>query len=71
MVDKKKTFRKAQNAGEKNQTMIQTSAKPQVSDLIGLRLRNYYEEVAKQPVPDRFMDLLNQLEKASSAKKSN
>lgn len=71
MVDEKKTFRKASNAGEKNETMIQNSAKPQVSDLIGLRLRNYYEEVAKQPVPDRFMDLLNQLDKASSAKKPN
>ena len=71
MVDEKKTFRKASNAGEKNETMIQNSAKPQVSDLIGLRLRNYYEEVAKQPVPDRFVDLLNQLDKASSAKKPN
>ena len=69
MVDDKKTIRNAPDTGEKNEKMIQTSAKPQVSDLIGQRLRNYYEEVAKQPVPDRFMDLLKQLEDASSVKK--
>lgn len=69
MVDEKKTIRKALSSGEKNEKMIQISAKPQVSDLIGQRLRNYYEEVAKQPVPDRFMDLLKRLEDVSSAKK--
>lgn len=69
MVDEKKTIRKALSSGEKNEKMIQISAKPKVSDLIGQRLRNYYEEVAKQPVPDRFMDLLKRLEDVSSAKK--
>ncbi len=69
MVDDKKKLRKAPKTGEKIEKMIQTSAKPKVSDLIGQRLRNYYEEVAKQPVPDRFMDLLKQLEDASSGKK--
>ena len=69
MVDEKKTIQKALSSGEKNEKMIQISAKPKVSDLIGQRLRNYYEEVAKQPVPDRFMDLLKRLEDVSSAKK--
>ena len=44
------------------------SGKPPVLDIIGRRLRDYYDEVARQPVPDRFVDLLNQLE-AKSAKK--
>ena len=44
------------------------SVKPPVLDMIGRRLRNYYDEVARQPVPDRFLDLLNQLE-AKTAKK--
>lgn len=57
--------------GKKIEKMNQTSAKPEVSDLIGQRLRNYYDEVAKQPVPDRFMDLLSQLEAASAPKKTN
>ena len=38
------------------------SGKPPVLDMIGRRLRDYYDEVARQPVPDRFLDLLNQLE---------
>ena len=45
-----------------------TGGKPPVFDMIGRRLRDYYDEVAKQPVPDRFVDLLNQLE-AKTAKK--
>jgi Anti-sigma factor NepR len=51
--------------------MMNASAKPEVSDLIGQRLRNYYNSVAEQPVPDRFMDLLNQLEAATTPKKTD
>lgn len=68
MVDDKKKIDKATIVNE-NERMIKTSAKPQVSDLIGQRLRNYYEEVANEPIPDRFMELLNQLDAASAAKK--
>ncbi len=70
MVDEKKKLNKAPIVQEKNERMIKTSAKPQVSDLIGQRLRNYYQEVASEPIPDRFMDLLNQLDAASAKKKS-
>jgi hypothetical protein len=70
MVDDKKKTNKAPIVNEKNVRMIKTSAKPQVSDLIGQRLRNYYDEVASEPIPDRFMDLLNQLDAASAAKKT-
>ncbi|MFA6206240.1 NepR family anti-sigma factor [Methylocystis sp. H62] len=31
-------------------------------DSIGKELRNLYDDVAAQPVPDRFLKLLNQLE---------
>jgi hypothetical protein len=44
-------------------------AQPEIYDLIGQRLRNFYDEVAQQPVPDRFVELLNQLEAKSSQKK--
>jgi hypothetical protein len=53
----------------KMEKMTGSSAKPDVSDLIGQRLRKYYDAVAEQPVPDRFMDLLNQLEAAASSPK--
>jgi Anti-sigma factor NepR len=35
---------------------------PNVKDHIGRQLRALYDEVANQPVPDRFMELLNRLE---------
>ncbi len=34
-----------------------------VADQIGLGLRNVYDDVLSQPVPDRFFDLLRQLER--------
>jgi hypothetical protein len=44
-------------------------ANSEVYDLIGDRLRMYFDEVARQPVPERFVDLLSQLEKGSSPRK--
>ena len=37
-------------------------------EVMELRLRDYYDEVAKQPVPDRFMELLMQLEAKTEKK---
>jgi Anti-sigma factor NepR len=34
---------------------------------IGFQLRNLYDDVLNQPVPDRFLDLLSQLETSSSS----
>jgi hypothetical protein len=70
MVDDEKKKGKAKKPGKSTHKMTSTPAKPEVSDLIGQRLRNYYNSVAEQPVPDRFLDLLAQLEEASSTKKS-
>jgi hypothetical protein len=36
--------------------------KPEIVDQIGLRLRGVYNDVLMQPIPDRFLDLLGQLE---------
>jgi hypothetical protein len=35
---------------------------PDVKDHIARQLRALYDDVAGQPVPDRFMDLLNRLD---------
>jgi hypothetical protein len=40
-----------------------TPQDPEIFDMIGRRLRDYYEDVAKQPVPDRFLELLRKLDK--------
>jgi hypothetical protein len=39
-------------------------AKGDVGTQIGFQLRNLYDDVLSQPVPDRFLDLLSQLETA-------
>jgi Anti-sigma factor NepR len=50
--------------------MATSGGHPPVYDIIAARLRDYYDEVAKQPVPGRFVELLNQLE-AKAKKKDN
>ncbi|KAA0972327.1 hypothetical protein FPY71_04305 [Aureimonas fodinaquatilis] len=37
---------------------------------IGKRLKAYYEDVASEPVPDRFLSLLEQLDAAEKKTKS-
>jgi hypothetical protein len=39
------------------------SGRADVADQIGLGLRSVYDDVLSQPVPDRFFDLLRQLER--------
>ena len=68
--DGNKTAKLSKKTVKKTENMNHAPAQPEIHDLIGQRLRNFYDEVAKQPVPDRFMDLLNQLEAKSSLKKS-
>ena len=48
---------------------MKLSSKPDFTDLIGRRLRKYYDEVADQPVPDHFLNLLDKLDEATSSKK--
>ncbi|MCI0466928.1 MAG: hypothetical protein L0Y57_07995 [Beijerinckiaceae bacterium] len=42
-----------------------SASKPEIADQIGLQLRSIYDDVLAQPVPGRFLDLLQQLEAAS------
>ena len=48
--------------------MATSAGHPPVYDIIAARLRDYYDDVAKQPVPDRFVELLNQLEAKTKKK---
>ena len=56
-------------AAEKKVRPMKTSSKPEVTDLIGQQLRKYYDAVADQPVPERFLHLLDKLDEATSYKK--
>jgi hypothetical protein len=64
-----KTAKPTHKTEKKTEKMNQAPNQPEIYDLIGQRLRNFYDEVAQQPVPDRFVELLNQLEAKSSQKK--
>jgi Anti-sigma factor NepR len=46
------------------------ASKSQIADQIGLHLRSVYNDVLAQPVPGRFLELLRQLESASSSRLS-
>lgn len=39
-----------------------------IGEQIGRELRVLFDDVVSQPVPDRFLELLNQLEKATISK---
>ncbi|MGH6864449.1 MAG: NepR family anti-sigma factor [Methylocella sp.] len=46
------------------------ASKSEIADQIGLHLRSVYDDVLAQPVPRRFLELLRQLETASSSRLS-
>ena len=43
-------------------------SKPDIADQIGVHLRGIYDDVLAQPVPGRFLDLLQQLECTGSSR---
>lgn len=70
-MDERNDKKKGREATDKMMNRTKAGAigvKPPVYDIIGRRLREYYDGVAQQPVPDRFVDLLNQLEAKTSKK---
>ena len=42
-----------------------------IQSAIGKRLKAYYDDVASEPVPDRFLSLLDALDRAESASKGS
>lgn len=43
---------------------------PQLDAIIGARLRSYYDTLLSEPVPDRILDLLLQLDAKDKGKNS-
>ncbi|ACK49264.1 conserved hypothetical protein [Methylocella silvestris BL2] len=46
---------------------VKARAPAKMADQIGVSLRSVYNDVLSQPVPDRFFDLLRELESAGGA----
>jgi hypothetical protein len=51
--------------GRTGDTRKKRSMDGSVERAIGSRLRAYYDEVAREPVPDRFVELLQKLDEDS------
>ncbi|HEY5226573.1 MAG TPA: NepR family anti-sigma factor [Methylovirgula sp.] len=49
-------------------TAAKSDAKPEIVDQIGQHLGKVYNDILKQPVPDRFLDLLRSLEAGAPPK---
>lgn len=47
---------------------IQSGLEPELQDHIGMQLRAVYNEVLNEPVPDRFLKLLAELERKQATK---
>lgn len=45
------------------------SSAPQFHDFVGTKLKSYYAQIASEPIPDRFTELLKQLDMQTDAKK--
>jgi Anti-sigma factor NepR len=69
--DKTRKSAKPPSRNVKRKSLLGPSLQPPAPDLIGKRLRGYYDEIANQPVPDRFLRLLDQLESAARPKKAD
>ena len=72
MTEKRRT--KAEKPGEKvkvapdSVSPIKGNVSVPMQDLLGEKLRAYYDQVAQEPVPDRFEQLLKELEARSIIK---
>lgn len=51
-----------------NEKLRTRKAGDAVEKAIGSRLRAFYDEVAREPVPDRFLELLKRLDAKDSGK---
>jgi len=67
---------KNKDAGVSNQTPRRSSVSNKtgqrdvlVERAIGSRLRSYYDGIADEPVPDRFVELLKRLEDQDAGKR--
>ena len=68
MVDTPKNGKLTKFETKKKAIVDGSMGSPEITDLIGQRLRSFYDGASKQPIPDRFMDLLKKLEASSPPK---
>jgi hypothetical protein len=66
MDDKPPTKAAMQKPGKSKKTMLQNPAPaPPIHDFIGAKLKSFYAQIANEPVPERFTELLKKLDAQS------
>lgn len=69
--DKKQpTPDKAANSGSRPARRNRKALSPEVQNKIGHQLRSMYSDVVSEGVPDRFAELIKQLDQTTSSKES-
>lgn len=53
-----------QKSGKKTKTSAPQSPQQVVKDAVSSKLKAYYDDISRQDVPQRFLDLLQDLDKA-------
>ena len=63
MISNSKPMDEDALAGDPAAAPQRSKRKPSIQDHIGQELRAMYDEVLQQPIPDRFLELLEALDK--------
>lgn len=60
-------FKQPQNGYSAGEPAPRSMSAPPLNDMIGRRLRRHYEDLEDQPIPDRFCNLLEALDRSATA----
>jgi hypothetical protein len=67
-IDAQKSANVSRDIDKTSEPNREITEKRQVADQIGRQLRGMYDGILNQPVPDRFLDLVRQLEGGSATR---
>ncbi|WAP69522.1 NepR family anti-sigma factor [Jiella pelagia] len=71
MSDREAEDKKLQTGNTQRSQQQQPASGLGINAAIGKQLKAYYDDVASEPVPDRFLSLLDALDEAETASKKN
>jgi Anti-sigma factor NepR len=67
--DRKNSGKIVKNKAKNMNGYQQSTAAPAIQDMLGAKLKAYYGEIVSEPIPDRLMALMAELEAQSAVKK--
>jgi Anti-sigma factor NepR len=67
--DRRKPGSSVKNKAETMSGLQPLTSQPAIQDMLGAKLKAYYGEIISEPIPDRLMALMAELEAQSATKK--